>query len=164
MTFCHVNFFSRELKLIASQAYDKWGNVICHGDKSVIKEGHKSFPSGHASCKFLLYWQLMFIFCWDDENFQIVKILFNSSSSHFHTVSFGGFLDSFFRVLCRDGFSFTVLVWKNQSIWSQRTCCKTMHCFSSSVGCITCGHFSSGWLLAPLAGCLCWRSPRLVLL
>ncbi|TYH61980.1 hypothetical protein ES332_D07G087200v1 [Gossypium tomentosum] len=25
--------------------YDKWGNVICHGDKSVIREGHKSFPN-----------------------------------------------------------------------------------------------------------------------
>ncbi|XWS30757.1 hypothetical protein CRYUN_Cryun23aG0016400 [Craigia yunnanensis] len=33
-------------------AYDKWGNVICHGDKSVIKEGHKSFPSGHTSWSF----------------------------------------------------------------------------------------------------------------
>ncbi|OMP04704.1 Phosphatidic acid phosphatase type 2/haloperoxidase [Corchorus olitorius] len=32
--------------------YDKWGNVICHGVKSVIKEGHKSFPSGHTSWSF----------------------------------------------------------------------------------------------------------------
>uniref|UniRef100_A0A453QJZ4 Phosphatidic acid phosphatase type 2/haloperoxidase domain-containing protein n=4 Tax=Aegilops tauschii subsp. strangulata TaxID=200361 RepID=A0A453QJZ4_AEGTS len=26
--------------------------VLCHGEKSVIKEGHKSFPSGHASWSF----------------------------------------------------------------------------------------------------------------
>ncbi|KAJ1687429.1 hypothetical protein LUZ63_018819 [Rhynchospora breviuscula] len=26
--------------------------VICHGEKSVIKEGHKSFPSGHTSWSF----------------------------------------------------------------------------------------------------------------
>nr|XP_027188586.1 putative lipid phosphate phosphatase 3, chloroplastic isoform X2 [Cicer arietinum] len=32
--------------------YDKWGDVICHGDKNIIKEGHKSFPSGHTSCSF----------------------------------------------------------------------------------------------------------------
>lgn len=27
-------------------------NVICHGDRKVIKEGHKSFPSGHTSWAF----------------------------------------------------------------------------------------------------------------
>lgn len=35
----------------ASQVYDQWGDVICHGDASIIREGHKSFPSGHTSCK-----------------------------------------------------------------------------------------------------------------
>ncbi|XP_057993449.1 lipid phosphate phosphatase 2 isoform X2 [Hevea brasiliensis] len=32
--------------------YDQLGNVICHGDRNVIKEGHKSFPSGHTSWSF----------------------------------------------------------------------------------------------------------------
>ncbi|XP_059670640.1 lipid phosphate phosphatase 2-like isoform X2 [Cornus florida] len=32
--------------------YDQLGNVICHGEKSIIKEGHKSFPSGHTSWSF----------------------------------------------------------------------------------------------------------------
>ncbi|XP_015880043.1 lipid phosphate phosphatase 2 isoform X2 [Ziziphus jujuba] len=32
--------------------YDQLGDVICHGDKSIIKEGHKSFPSGHTSWSF----------------------------------------------------------------------------------------------------------------
>ncbi|XP_022990866.1 lipid phosphate phosphatase 2-like isoform X1 [Cucurbita maxima] len=32
--------------------YDKLGNVVCHGDEHVIKEGHKSFPSGHTSLSF----------------------------------------------------------------------------------------------------------------
>ncbi|OWM86285.1 hypothetical protein CDL15_Pgr011109 [Punica granatum] len=34
------------------EAYDKGGGVKCHGKDSVIKEGHKSFPSGHASWSF----------------------------------------------------------------------------------------------------------------
>lgn len=39
------------------QLYDRFGGVICHGKDSDIREGHKSFPSGHTSCKqlFLLY-------------------------------------------------------------------------------------------------------------
>jgi membrane-associated phospholipid phosphatase len=32
--------------------YDKWGDVICHGKDSVIREGHKSFPSGHTAWSF----------------------------------------------------------------------------------------------------------------
>ncbi|XP_042031795.1 putative lipid phosphate phosphatase 3, chloroplastic isoform X2 [Salvia splendens] len=32
--------------------YDRWGNVVCHGDPADIKEGHKSFPSGHTSWSF----------------------------------------------------------------------------------------------------------------
>ncbi|XP_041015106.1 lipid phosphate phosphatase 2-like isoform X3 [Juglans microcarpa x Juglans regia] len=32
--------------------YDEWGGVVCHGEHSVIKEGHKSFPSGHTSWSF----------------------------------------------------------------------------------------------------------------
>ncbi|XP_073525654.1 uncharacterized protein [Phyllobates terribilis] len=32
--------------------YDATGNVICHGEASVIREGHKSFPSGHSSWSF----------------------------------------------------------------------------------------------------------------
>ncbi|RVW16976.1 putative lipid phosphate phosphatase 3, chloroplastic [Vitis vinifera] len=32
--------------------YDQWGDVICHGKDSVIREGHKSFPSGHTSWSF----------------------------------------------------------------------------------------------------------------
>ncbi|KAK3036541.1 hypothetical protein RJ639_030982 [Escallonia herrerae] len=33
--------------------YDQLGNVICHGRKSVIREGHKSFPRSFAGLGFL---------------------------------------------------------------------------------------------------------------
>ncbi|KAH6799297.1 lipid phosphate phosphatase 3 [Perilla frutescens var. frutescens] len=33
-------------------AYDRWGNVVCHGDEWIIRQGHKSFPSGHTSWSF----------------------------------------------------------------------------------------------------------------
>ena len=32
--------------------YDRFGGVVCHGKASDIKEGHKSFPSGHTSWSF----------------------------------------------------------------------------------------------------------------
>ncbi|KAK1380761.1 Lipid phosphate phosphatase [Heracleum sosnowskyi] len=32
--------------------YDQFGNVVCHGETNEIREGHKSFPSGHASWSF----------------------------------------------------------------------------------------------------------------
>uniref|UniRef100_A0A803KUU4 Phosphatidic acid phosphatase type 2/haloperoxidase domain-containing protein n=1 Tax=Chenopodium quinoa TaxID=63459 RepID=A0A803KUU4_CHEQI len=32
--------------------YDLFGDVICSGDPAAIKEGHKSFPSGHTSWSF----------------------------------------------------------------------------------------------------------------
>ncbi|KAF9674051.1 hypothetical protein SADUNF_Sadunf10G0087700 [Salix dunnii] len=32
--------------------FDRWGNVLCHGKGSDVKEGHKSFPSGHTSWSF----------------------------------------------------------------------------------------------------------------
>ncbi|KAL2651034.1 hypothetical protein R1flu_019162 [Riccia fluitans] len=36
-----------------NQMFDEiTGNVLCHGTASVIKEGYKSFPSGHASWSF----------------------------------------------------------------------------------------------------------------
>ncbi|KAG8373749.1 hypothetical protein BUALT_Bualt11G0057300 [Buddleja alternifolia] len=33
-------------------AYDQWGGVVCHGDTRVVRNGHKSLPSGHASWSF----------------------------------------------------------------------------------------------------------------
>ncbi|KAK9934683.1 hypothetical protein M0R45_021818 [Rubus argutus] len=43
--------------------YDKWGDVVCHGKASDIKEGHKSFPSGHASASFAGLGFLSFYLC-----------------------------------------------------------------------------------------------------
>ncbi|WOL01153.1 lipid phosphate phosphatase 2-like isoform X4 [Canna indica] len=36
-----------------TELYDKvTGNVICHGEKKVMDDGHKGFPSGHTSLSF----------------------------------------------------------------------------------------------------------------
>ncbi|XP_050221000.1 lipid phosphate phosphatase 1-like [Mercurialis annua] len=45
------NFFFRCFP-DGKEFYDQLGDVICHGKASDIKEGHKSFPSGHASWSF----------------------------------------------------------------------------------------------------------------
>ena len=38
------------------QEFDRiTGDVVCHGNAKDIKEGYKSFPSGHTSCKFNMY-------------------------------------------------------------------------------------------------------------
>ncbi|XP_017222188.2 putative lipid phosphate phosphatase 3, chloroplastic isoform X1 [Daucus carota subsp. sativus] len=34
------------------ELYDQFGNVVCHGITNEIREGRKSFPSGHASWSF----------------------------------------------------------------------------------------------------------------
>jgi len=51
---------------------------------------------------------------------------------------------------------------KNQSVWPQGPCCEALHCISSSTLCSACGYFTSGWLLASLARCICWRHFRFV--
>ncbi|KAI4367016.1 hypothetical protein MLD38_022803 [Melastoma candidum] len=38
--------------------YDRLGNIICHQDKDIIGEGHRSFPSGHTS------WFMVATFCY----------------------------------------------------------------------------------------------------
>ncbi|CAK9324968.1 unnamed protein product [Citrullus colocynthis] len=35
-----------------NEVYDRLGNVVCHGKKSFVLDGYKSFPSGHASWSF----------------------------------------------------------------------------------------------------------------
>ncbi|KAK4802966.1 hypothetical protein SAY86_001169 [Trapa natans] len=36
----------------AVPVYDRFGNVICHGEDNVVHEGYRSFPSGHTSGSF----------------------------------------------------------------------------------------------------------------
>ncbi|KAK1552826.1 hypothetical protein Q3G72_024010 [Acer saccharum] len=46
------NFFWRCFPDGVGNFKGPWGDVLCHGQKSDIKEGHKSFPSGHTSWSF----------------------------------------------------------------------------------------------------------------
>ncbi|KAK3130816.1 hypothetical protein QOZ80_6BG0498390 [Eleusine coracana subsp. coracana] len=46
------NFFWRCFPDGVPNYHNVTGAVICHGDKAVIKEGYKSFPSGHTSWSF----------------------------------------------------------------------------------------------------------------
>jgi len=69
-------------------------------------------------------------------------------------------LITYFRVFCWPRLPCLVLSWENHGFWSQRTYCKAMHSVSASSYCCSCGCFSSRWLLASLARCICWRSYR----
>ncbi|KAK2400713.1 lipid phosphate phosphatase [Trifolium repens] len=46
-----LSFHHIFLPLVCVEFDKETGNVICNGIKSVIKEGYKSFPSGHTSWK-----------------------------------------------------------------------------------------------------------------
>ena len=138
---------------LISQVYDKLGNVICHGDADVIKEGHKSFPSGHTSCSY----KKKFFRSW----FNSSLIWISGYGILTFSISFCELL-SWGRVFRWSWLPVVVLIRKNKSFRSARSHCKTLHCFSSPAFCSSCRRFSSGWLLAPLAGCVRWRSDRYV--
>lgn len=64
---------------------------MCHGKDSDIKEGHKSFPSGHASCKkcFLLLRCLSLLDPFSSSNF-IIHVHTTDTSWHCSAGSFAG--------------------------------------------------------------------------
>ena len=127
---------------IMLQNYDHWGNVICTGKDSLIRDGHKSFPSGHTSCK-------------------ILSFLHSQYSLSFLISSYWKFR-MLCSVVCWSKFFGTVLSWKNQSVWSSGPCSKTVCHFPSTPYGVSCSCFSSRWLSAPLARCICWWSFRYV--
>lgn len=68
------------------QLYDiVTGNVICHGEENLINDGHKSFPSGHTSCKLFLilasfaaFSQVHDFFLWRRNARYVLTIIFDN--------------------------------------------------------------------------------------
>ena len=99
-----------------------------------------------------------------DYLFLLERLGSNSSAAAFRRLVIYSLIPCAHRVLCRTRISFVVSCREDPSFWSKRPCRKTLHCVSSSTRGISCGDFSSGWLLASLARCLCWWYFRFVLL
>ncbi|CAN6910150.1 unnamed protein product [Brassica oleracea] len=46
----HHSILGLLFTVLINELFDALGGVVCHGEPGEVKEGHKSFPSGHTSC------------------------------------------------------------------------------------------------------------------